>query len=87
MKAGAALLTVACGAVAVPSDTLRQSGSDGQKGHGLDLLANLCLSCVRERPWPGSAGKLVLELRACLPLRAPWTTKLAPAGANSAAGN
>ena len=71
MKAGVALLTVACGAVAVPSDTLRQSGSDGQEDHGLDLLANL----------------LVLELRACLPLRAPWTTKLAPAGANSAAGN
>ena len=71
MKAGAALLTVACGAVAVPSDTLRQSGSDGQEDHGLDLLANL----------------LVLELRACLPLRAPWTTKLAPVGANSAAGN
>ena len=47
MKAGAALLTVACGAVAVPSDTLRQSGSDGQEDHGLDLLANLCVSCVR----------------------------------------
>ena len=71
MKAGAALLTVACGAVAVPSDTLRQSGSDGQEDHGLDLLANL----------------LVLELRACLPLRAPWTAKLALAGANSAARN